>query len=58
MESGDIIANESVDIAIAVSFSSKITEDQIPQKLIGHTLFINPNISPERNLIKNQENLK
>lgn len=57
VESDDIIANESGDIAIAVSFSSKITEDQIPQKLIEHTLFINPNVSPERNLIKNQENL-
>ena len=57
VESDDIIANESGDIAIAVSFSSKISEDQIPQKLIEHTLFINPNVSPERNLIKNQENL-
>lgn len=55
--SEDITSNEDGDIAIAVSFSSQINEDQIPKKLIGHTLFINPNILPERNLIKNQDNL-
>ena len=51
-------ANDSRDIAITVSFTSKITEEQIPQALKGHTLFINPSGVVERNLIENLEILR
>lgn len=56
--SEDIQPNSNGDIAIAVSFTSEITDDQIPLNLIGHTLFIEPNSRSERNLIKNDENLQ
>jgi len=56
-ECENITANDNGDIAIAVSFTSQVTDDQIPQALDGHTLFITPSVTPERNLIKNQENL-
>lgn len=57
VDSEDIVENNNGEIAIAVSFTSKVTEAQMPEALIGHTLFINPSVTPSRNLIKNQENL-
>jgi hypothetical protein len=51
-------SNDNGDIAIAVAFTSPITEEQIPQALKGHTLFINPSGLAERNLIENLETLR
>ncbi len=53
----NILANANGDIAIAVSFTCEITEEQLPQPLRNHTLYIVPSITLERNLIKNQDNL-
>ncbi|MFA0251087.1 SAVED domain-containing protein, partial [Vibrio sp. 10N.261.45.A4] len=52
-----VTANANGDIALAVSFTCEIDKEVIPNELNGHTLFIRSNVSPQRNLIKNQENL-
>ncbi|EGR0442569.1 MULTISPECIES: SAVED domain-containing protein [Vibrio] len=57
-EHDDVSANVAGDIALAVSFTNRISEAQIPIKLRGHTLFVSPSTNIyQRNLIKNQENL-
>lgn len=53
-----IEANENGDIGLAISFTSEILSNQLPQSIKDHTLMISPSIEPTRNLIKNQENLQ
>ncbi len=53
-----IEANEDGDIGLAISFTSKILDSQLPQSIKDHTLMISSSIEPTRNLIKNQENLQ
>lgn len=55
--SQNIKVNSNGDIGIAVGFTSKISIDQLPDKLKSSTMVLEPTSPPARNLIKNQENL-
>ncbi|MEZ9614497.1 SAVED domain-containing protein, partial [Vibrio sp. 10N.286.45.C10] len=44
-------------LLVRITFTCEIDKEVIPNELNGHTLFIRSNVSPQRNLIKNQENL-
>ncbi|WP_087109766.1 SAVED domain-containing protein [Parendozoicomonas haliclonae] len=49
--------SEHGDIGLAIGFTTRITAEQLPVILQGHTTILSPNTDHGRNLIKNQENL-
>ena len=52
-----IMPSEDGNIGIAIGFTSKIRESQLPNELKKHTLFIEPSLEESRLLIRNQDNL-
>lgn len=54
----DLQTNDDGDIALAICFTSIISEEQLDDKFKNHTLYIKPSVACERNLIRNKENLQ
>jgi len=60
LDSSEIIEiqpSPSGDVGLAIGFSTRINQEQLPIPLREHTLIVSSNQSIDRNLIKNQENL-
>jgi hypothetical protein len=54
----DIKPSSKGNIGIAIGFTSEIKENQLPDELKTHTLFISSSIGTNRLLFKNQSNLQ
>ena len=54
----DLEVNQNGNIGLAICFTSKILENQLDLEFRNHTLYIKPNATCKRNLIKNKENLQ
>lgn len=50
--------NQNGNIGLVLGFTFEVLESQLPIEFRNHTLHIKPSISPERNLIKNKDNLQ